>query len=420
MSSVSEPDHRDLSPGSAPVAVVGLGHVGLPMALLLIRAGHRVLGFDRDGERLAALARGRSPLAHLAVDRLGTAFEPTADPERLADCGAVVLCLPTPIATADRRPDLSALQEWSERLHGLEDGDRVGGARRLLLCCSTVPPGATRRLFVEPLGARFDVAVSPEREDPGSGRDAAAVPRVVGASRPAALERATRFLAELGVPVHPVSSPEVAEASKLWENLYRSTNIALAAELERLLEANGIDPVETLEAAATKPFGFAPFHAGPGAGGPCIPEVARFLGELGDSALLGAVDDVHQAGGERLLQRLDRDLGERSIRPASARVLVVGVAYKPGVTDVRNAPGAGLVERLAARGNEVAFVDPLVKRLGDRAALALEASTADAEIARFDAVVLCGPPPAGIAPALARSSRLALDPRGYLRRASQA
>ncbi len=409
-----------ISASRGPIAVVGLGHVGLPMAAWFADSGRRVLGFDRDAVRLAEIGRGRMPLAHLAGRDVPGSFEPTADLERLAECSEILLCLPTSLEPDRREPDLSALFQWRDRLAALPDAPP-----RLLLVTSTVPPGTTRKLFEEPLWRRYDVVFSPEREDPGSNRSPRSVPRVIGAESSAGLERAAKLFESAGIPVHRAPSLEVAEASKLWENLYRSVNIALAAELERLLLDQGIDPGAVLEAASTKPFGFAPFHAGPGAGGPCIPEVARFLSKLGGSDLLEAVDRVHQSAPARLLERLDAALVERSIRPESARVLVVGVGYKPGVADTRNAPGAALVERLAERGNQVEYLDPLVRALelpalgGRRAAPfgALNAGieSAEAEIARFDAVVLVNPPEEHLLGAFARASRLILDPRGLLK-----
>lgn len=408
-----------ISASRGPLAVVGLGHVGLPMAAWLAGSGRRVLGFDRDTGRLAALGRGRIPLAHLAGRDLPGLFEPTADLERLAECSEILLCLPTSLDPDSREPDLGALRQWRDRLVELPDL----GSPRLLLVTSTVPPGTTRELFEAPLGDRYDVAFSPEREDPGSNRSPRSVPRVIGARGSAALERAANLLESAGIPVHRAPSLEVAEASKLWENLYRSVNIALAAELERLLLDQGIDPNAVLEAASTKPFGFAPFYAGPGAGGPCIPEVARFLSGLGESPLLQAVDRVHQGSSARLLERLDAALVERSIRPESARVLVVGVGYKPGVADIRNAPGAALVGQLSERGNEVQYLDPLVPTLGDLRSVPWGApnagiAAAESAIARFDAVVLVGPPDEPLPPVFARASRLILDPLDWLAKGS--
>lgn len=396
-----------------PIAVVGLGHVGLPLAELFCRGGHRVLGFDREPGRLEQLRGGRMPLTHLRDRGVPEGLEPTADLERLQECGTIVLCLPTPLDAQTRKPDLTALRQWRDRLADLPSG----GGRRLLLVTSTVPPGTTRALFAGPLAERFDVAISPEREDPGVRRPAESVPRVVGAAQPRAMDRAAVLLESIGFPVHRAPSLEVAEASKLWENLYRSVNIALAAELERLLEAEGIDPNAVLAAASTKPFGFAPFYAGAGAGGPCIPEVARFLDGLGSCALLEEVDRVHAGAAQRLIERLDPALAERSIAPESARVLVIGVAYKPGVADIRNAPGARLLEQLAGRGNPVAYLDPLVRSLevgeGERLE-GLGGPPDELALAKFDAVVLIGPPPESLKRSLVAAPLVVVDPRGWL------
>ena len=390
------------------VGVVGLGTVGLPLAAAFARSGVRVLGFDHDGERLALLGAGRSPLAHLDASLWGEALEPTADLERVGECGALFLCLPTPLG-ADGRPDLAAIESVGRDLAGRLSPER------LVVLTSTVPPGATRGVLLTALGGHQRLAFSPEREDPGSRRDACDVPRLVAGLGESAREEAAGWFARAGVPTVAVSSVEVAEAAKLWENLYRSTNVALANELGRRFSELGLDPFEVLEAAATKPFGFAPFTPGPGPGGPCIPFVTRFVEAVSGEDVLSAVERSHRERPAWVVERLRAVLAERSIPLGAARVLVLGVAYKPGVADVRGSAGVQLLRALEAEGCEVAFHDPLVDRVelpGGEVFVgrALEAG----EAARFDAVLALHVDPRG-AREVVSHARLVLDATGRMR-----
>jgi len=353
------------------VAVVGMGYVGLPTALALHDAGCSVLGIDISTERLSALRRAdvdarpddRRRLARaLAGDRLGL----TADAAAQSAADVVIICVPTPV-DGDLRPDARAVERACA---GAVAHARSGQA---LLLTSTTFVGTTRALLAEPLAARglqpgseVFVAFAPERILPGdTGVHQRQVPRVVGGITPACSAAAAEVLRPIVEHVHAVSSAETAELTKLHENTFRAVNLALANEMAGAARHFGVDPVEVIEAAATKPYGYLAHYPDPGVGGHCIPVDPHWMLEplrvggvampVADTAM-AAVTARPGAVAARAEEVLD-DLG---IATGSARVLVVGMAYKPGVGDARESPGVAIAERLVRRGADVAYVDPLV------------------------------------------------------------
>lgn len=356
---------------SARIAVIGLGYVGLPLALAFARAGFSVIGVDVDERKVSAINAGRSTIGDVSDAELRSAVEAgllhaTTDYGRLSQANAIFICVPTPY-DAQRAPDLSYIRAAAE---GIRPHLRPG---QLVILQSTTYPGTTEEI-VQPIlestglraGADFHLAFSPERIDPGNREwSAYNTPKVVGGVTPECTRLACDLLSQMGAPVHPVSSPRAAEMTKLLENIFRSVNITLVNELAVLAERMGIDFWEVIEAAKTKPFGFMPFYPGAGVGGHCIPVDPYYLSwkareydfytkfielaaEVNQAMPYHAVDLVTEA-----LSRQQRPLRE-------ARILVLGVAFKPDVEDPRNSPAERIIELLLARGAQVRYHDPYV------------------------------------------------------------
>ena len=375
-----------LEHAAGTVAVVGLGYVGLPTALALLAAGNRVIGLDVSEARLDAIRRrdvdllpsdherladslAEAELADAAGDPAGSQLLLTADPARLADARTVLICVPTPV-DQHQVPDLRAMAAAC----ATAVAHAVPG--QLLVLTSTTYVGTTRDLLVEPLAQRglvagrdVFVAFSPERIDPGNSRHTQeSTPRVVGGSGPRSTARAAAVLHRTAPSVHVLPSPEEAEMTKLWENTFRAVNIALANEFAENCRGLGLDPSPIIAAAATKPYGFMPFYPGPGVGGHCIPCDPHYLlwqlrAKRISSPLIDAAMTAIAGRPRQVVRRVRELLADRSLSLSGARVLVVGVAYKPGVSDLRESPALEIIEELHQEGAKVHFTDPLVPSL---------------------------------------------------------
>jgi UDP-N-acetyl-D-glucosamine dehydrogenase len=357
---------------SSQIAIVGLGYVGLPTALALHQANRAVLGIDVSEKRLVEIREGACDLTPADHERLSAAlgdterFQTTNDCTRLAEADAVVICVPTPI---DRHhvPDLRALEGACASVC------RHARAGQTIILTSTTYVGATRDLLVRPLiergfaiGTDICVAFSPERIDPANvAYPQELVPRVLGASSARCARKARQVVSAVAPSVHLVSSPEAAEMTKLYENVFRAVNVTLANEMAEAARVLGLSAPEIVDAAATKPYGFMPFQPGPGVGGHCIPCDPHYLlwqlrphhsMPLVERAMTGIAQRPRRVA-ERAAEMLARRSG-RSL--ADARVLLVGVAYKPGVADVRESSALSLIELLRERGATVEYHDPLV------------------------------------------------------------
>lgn len=356
------------------VGVIGLGYVGLPLAVAFAEAGCEVVGVDVDPGKVAALMAGHSPIRDVPAEALRAAlgsgrFRATTDYGALGGVEAMFICVPTPYDPM-RAPDLSYVRAAAE---GIVPYLRRG---HLVVLQSTTYPGTTEEV-VRPIlersglvaGEDFDLAFSPERMDPGNREwTVRNTPKVVGGVTPRSTARAAALLRRLGAPVHEVSSPRVAEMSKLLENIFRSVNIALVNELALLCERMGIDVWEVIEAAKTKPFGFMAFYPGPGVGGHCIPVDPYYLSWKAReydfyTKFIELAAEVNQAMPFHVVHKveeaLDRFAG-RGLR--GSRVLVLGVAFKREVDDARNSPAERIIELLLGRGAEVAYHDPYIPR----------------------------------------------------------
>ena len=357
------------------IGIVGLGYVGLPLAVEFARAGHDVAGYDVDLDRIERLNRGESdiedvPSAELAG--LGGRFAAGTDPAALAACDAVVVCVPTPLV-AEREPDLTYVRQSAETIASvLREG-------QLVVLESTTYPGTTREELLPRLersglavGEGFFLAYSPERIDPGrSNHTVATTPKVVGGITPACLERAAALYGEICDEIVPVSSPEAAELSKLLENIFRSVNIALVNELAQLTERLNIDVWEVIDASSTKPFGFMRFEPGPGMGGHCLPVDPFYLAYKARqhdfaTEFVELAGKINQAQPLFCVSRIQRALNDRERAVRGASVLIVGVAYKSGVADLRESPALKIVDHLRELGADVSYHDPHVPELPDK------------------------------------------------------
>jgi UDP-N-acetyl-D-glucosamine dehydrogenase len=355
--------------------VIGLGYVGLPQALAFAESGYRVLGFDIDSAKSEALAAGRSYLLDIPSSRVGALvsagrFAATSDFDRLAECDALLICVPTPLSEHGE-PDLSAVSGTASTIAPrLRPG-------QLVVLVSTTYPGTTEELVRPCLEAHGlvvgqDVALgySPEREDPGNPRYGLEnTPKLVSGCTEACRDLTALLYEPVVAKAVPVSSPRVAEASKLLENIYRAVNIALVNELKMCFDRMGIDVWEVIGAAATKPFGFTPFYPGPGLGGHCIPIDPFYLTWKArafdfHTRFIELAGEVNTAMPEYVVGRLRDALDVRGTTLHGARILVLGVAYKRDTGDIRESPALRILSILAGRGALVAYHDPHVPRLG--------------------------------------------------------
>ena len=391
---------------TAHVAIIGIGYVGLPLATAFAKAGFPVTGIDVDQRKVDAVAAGQSYILDVPGDDVAPyaasgQLRATSDYDVLHTVDAIFICVPTPY-DAQRAPDLSFIVAASEGIRlRLEAG-------QLVVLQSTTYPGTTEEIVLPILeqgglkaGRDFHLAFSPERIDPGNRQwTAYNTPKVVGGLTPECTQLAAVLLRQMGAPVHPVSSPRAAELTKLLENTFRSVNIALVNELALLTERMGIDFWEVIEAAKTKPFGFMPFYPGPGVGGHCIPVDPYYLSWKAReydyyTEFIELAGEVNQAMPYHVVDLVGQALSLRRQPLGGARVLVLGVAFKPDIDDARNSPARRVIELLMGRGAVVVYHDPYIPRLDvgnnvfHREATMLESvSLAEEEIAAADCVVV--------------------------------
>ena len=423
---------RRIADGTAVVAVVGLGYVGVPLMRAFWDDGLPVRGYDVDADRVERLRRGESPLKHLGA---GMVAEMAAgDPERftvstdlagLAEADAVLICVPTPLGK-HHDPDLSYVERAADAVA------RTLRPGQLVVLESTTYPHTTRDVVLPRLaasglacGIEFFLAYSPEREDPGR-RDhsTATIPKLVGGVDPISGELATSLYRRAVHEVIPVSSAAVAEAAKILENVYRGVNIALVNEMKRVLDALGIDVWEVIEAAATKPFGFQPFYPGPGMGGHCIPIDPFYLAwkarEVGEpTRFIELAGEVNRAMPDYVVGRLTEALNRRGKAVGGSRILVLGLAYKPDVDDIRESPSLELLDRLEELGAVVDYNDPHVPCLSPRApggAARASVPLSSRELSEYDCVVVATNHSVYDWQRIAESSRLVVDTRNALAR----
>ncbi len=358
---------------SATVGIIGLGYVGLPLLHAFHAAGFKVIGFDVDPRKIDALSRGENYLKHLGAEMVRDMvvtgrFSATADFARLAGADVIISCVPTPLGT-HLEPDLSYVEQTAD------DIAKTLRPGQLIVLESTTYPRTTREIMLPRFEARglvcgkdFFVAYSPEREDPGrKDFNTQTIPKLVGGIDPISGDIAFSLYKKAVKQVIQVSTAEVAEAAKLLENIYRAVNIALVNEMKMVLTAMGIDVWEVIRAASTKPFGFQAFYPGPGLGGHCIPIDPFYLTwkarEVGQTTrFIELAGEVNRSMPDYVVNRTVLALNDRSKAVKGAKILILGLAYKPDVDDVRESPSFELIEKLEHLGAHVDYHDPHVAK----------------------------------------------------------
>jgi len=358
----------------AHVGVVGLGYVGLPLLAEFARSGFSATGFEVDEKKAATINSGDSYIGDIPsatikelVDK--KLLRATTDFDHLKECDAVIICVPTPLRKT-KEPDVSyilaAAEEITKRLH----------QGQLIILESTTYPGTTDEVLLpmfEETGLRLDhdflLAFSPERVDPGNPEfQTHNIPKVVGGVTPHSTDAAAHLYSQIVKDVHAVSSARVAETAKLLENTFRAVNIGMANEMARLCYALNIDTWEVIRAAATKPFGFMAFYPGPGIGGHCIPLDPHYLSWKArqhgfDSRFISLAEEVNSRMPDHVVQLVADGLNDESKAMKGSRILLLGVAYKKDIDDVRESPALSIIDRLRAKGADVRYHDPFVKQV---------------------------------------------------------
>jgi len=358
----------------ARVAIIGLGYVGLPLATEFAGRGFQATGFEVDEKKVAEINAGRSYIGDVAAELIKQSVDAgrlraTIDFSELTDCDAIIICVPTPLRKT-KEPDVSFILAAAEEI---KKHLRRG---QLIILESTTYPGTTDEVLLPMMketGLKLDedflIAFSPERVDPGNPQfKTHNIPKVVGGVTDDSTEAAAALYSQIVDDVHPVSSARVAEAAKLLENTFRAVNIGMANEMARLCYALNIDTWEVIRAAATKPFGFMPFYPGPGIGGHCIPLDPHYLSWKArqhgfDSRFIGLAEEVNSRMPEHVVQLVSDGLNDDRKAMNGARVLLLGVAYKKDIDDVRESPALSIIDRLRSKGCNVRYHDPFVAHL---------------------------------------------------------
>ena len=381
------------------MGVVGLGYVGLPLAVAFAESGARVIGLDLDAGRVAGVTAGQSYVEDVPSDALARLVEEgrlgaTSEVDTLVEADAVVICVPTPLGKS-REPDISFIVAAADAIA------TILHRGQLVVLESTTYPGTTREVLVPRFeagglraGADFFLAFSPERIDPGNRHHTLrTIPKVVGGLTPACAELAQTLYARVASEVVPVSGPETAEMIKLFENTFRSVNIALANEVAIMCRRLGISVWEVIAGAATKPFGFMPFYPGPGLGGHCLPSDPHYLSwkvrlEGYEPRFITFADEINRQMPVHVVEIVTDALNQRGRAVRGARVLVLGVAYKANVADTRDSPALEIIARLLAKGADLAYHDPFVPRLDVDGLRLASIAWPVADLAAYDLVLV--------------------------------
>jgi len=406
----------------ATVGVVGLGYVGLPLAVAFAKAGLPVIGVDADAGRMERIGQGRSPVEDVPNDELAPLVRTgrltaTREIGALAAADAIIICVPTPLGKS-KEPDIS---------HIVAAADEVAKILRpgqLVVLESTTYPGTTEEVLLPrfaasglTVGEQFFLAFSPERIDPGNRTwRLENIPKIVGGITPACRELACALYGQIVGRVVPVTSSQAAELVKLFENIFRSVNIALVNELAIMCRRLGLSVWEIIDAAATKPFGFMPFYPGPGIGGHCLPSDPYYLAWRArmkgyEARFIAFADEINGGMPAYTVQLVADALNDHGKPIRGSRILALGVAYKPGVGDVRDSPAVEIIDALLLRGARVDYADPHVPAVavGGRRLEAVD--WAAAELRSYDLVVVLTAHQEFDPALLIREARLVLDTR---------
>jgi UDP-N-acetyl-D-glucosamine dehydrogenase len=411
---------------TARVSVIGLGYVGLSLAVELAKAGLTVRGVDLDLERVSLLNRGESYLVDVPADVLkplvaSGRLKGSTTFEEAASSDALIICVPTPLRKS-KEPDISFILSAAESLlPHLRPG-------QLMVLESTTFPGTTEEVLQPKIessglviGRDFFLAFSPERVDPGNKKyTTATIPKVVGGVTPACTKLAASLYRQVTQTVFEASNPRVAETAKLLENTFRSVNIALANELAFACRKIGVDPWEVIDAAATKPFGFMPFYPGPGIGGHCIPVDPLYLSWKVrltgyEAQFIALADQINRAMPEHVVNLVGDALNERSRAVKGASVLVLGVTYKADVNDVRESPALEIIEMLAHKGAQVSYADPFTPQLNSQGTKLTAVELTPEAVASADCVLILTSHSAFDYAMISDRARLVVDTRNALK-----
>ncbi|HXR98128.1 MAG TPA: nucleotide sugar dehydrogenase [Terriglobales bacterium] len=441
---------QSISDRTARVGIIGLGYVGLPLSLVFHKAGFPVTGFDLDPSKVESLARGKSYIKHIDGAAIAGAvqsgaFSATADFDRLAEMDAIIICVPTPL-TEKHDPDVSFIEatgrDIARRLRAgqlvvLESSTYPGTTEEVLLPLllqAGIPHTAPAQAMAAAAGAgtassgrqteRFFLAYSPEREDPGN-RDftTSTIPKLVGGLDAESTQLAHALYAAAFEQAIPVASARVAEMAKILENTYRCVNIALVNELKQLCLRIGIDIFEVIEAAATKPFGFQAFYPGPGLGGHCIPIDPYYLSWKAReydfaTRFIQLAGEINTEMPYRIVEAVGAGLNRQSKAVRGSRLLILGVAYKKDIDDLRESPALKIMELLESQGAAIAYHDPYCPRVAPgrhNYAARQSAPFQPADAAAYDAVVIVTDHSSLDYAAIARHAKLLVDTRNATR-----
>jgi UDP-N-acetyl-D-glucosamine dehydrogenase len=411
---------------SARIGIVGLGYVGLPLALAFSEAGFKVLGFDIQQKRVNLVNQGRSYIADVSSDRLSAIrvkklLEATTDQSKLGEVDVICICVPTPL-TKTKDPDLSYVIRESEKIsQHLQSG-------QLVVLESTTYPGTTREVMLPILersglraGQDFCLAFSPERIDPGNRKYTIKnTPKIVGGIDQKSTELAQALYSQIADTVIPVSSPEIAEMTKVFENVFRSVNIALVNELAQLCERMGISVWEVIAATSTKPFGYMPFYPGPGVGGHCIPLDPYYLANKAreydfHTRFIELAAEINEQMPYHITSHIMESLNARGRSLNGARVLVLGVAYKKDVEDLRESPSLKLIQLLQEKGAKVSYNDPYISKIQLSEGTLTSVELTEESLSSADCVVIATDHSCYDLEQIATRSKLVFDTRGATR-----
>jgi UDP-N-acetyl-D-glucosamine dehydrogenase len=413
---------RRIADRTARLTIIGQGYVGLPLAVEFAKAGFHVTGLDSDLDRVSALATGRSHVPDVPSEEIQALlrsghYRATTEPAVLAESDAILICVPTPLGKS-KDPDISyviaASREAASRSH----------PGQLIILESTTYPGTTEELLLPlfqdngaVIGETVFLAFSPERIDPGNPTfKVKDIPKVVGGTTPACSRLAASLYRQIVPRVHEVSKPKVAELAKLYENVFRNVNIALANEFSVMCRYLGVDSREVIDAAATKPFGFMPFYPGPGIGGHCIPVDPLYLSwkmRLNgyDAQFISLADHINRSMPAHVVSLVGETLNDAGLAFKGARILVLGVAYKRGIGDTRESPAFEIIAALQRKGAEVTYADPHVPALWVDGGRIKSAEATEDELRNADCVLVLTDHPEFDYAAVARHGRLIVDTR---------
>jgi UDP-N-acetyl-D-glucosamine dehydrogenase len=417
---------QKLEDRTARVSIIGLGYVGLSLAVELGKAGIEVRGVDLDLERVNLLNRGESYLVDVPAEGLASLvasghLSASSDCSAVGESDVLIICVPTPLRKT-KEPDISFI------LSALENMLPYLRSGQLMVLESTTYPGTTEEVVLPRLeasglviGRDFFLAFSPERVDPGNKRFTTAnIPKVVGGVTPACTKLAAALYRRVTSTVFEVSSPRVAETAKLLENTFRSVNIALANELAFACRKIGVDPWEVIEAAATKPFGFMPFYPGPGIGGHCIPVDPLYLSWKVrltgyEAQFIALADQINGAMPEHVVALVGDSLNDRSQSLKGSAVFVLGVTYKADVNDVRESPALEIIEMLVRKGANVSYADPFTPEVSANGVKLSAVDVTEDAVAAADCVLVLTNHSAFDYGMIARHAALVVDTRNALR-----